>query len=181
VAKSSPVALAPVGAVPVPKRAAWPEAGHVAPDFTAGTFRLAEARGKPAVLVFFKPGSDTAGAALAAADALNRRYGTRAAVVPLAVWGTAEAGAEERDRLKLTVPVYDGTQADAAYGIESVPRFVLVDGAGRVRWTFAGVGAETGFLAKRQLDRLLPPASPAAPGGISGPAGTRTGPPAPRP
>jgi hypothetical protein len=181
VAKSSPVSLAPVGAVPAPKRVAWPGVGQVAPDFTAGDFRLADNRGKPAVLVFFKPGSDTTPLALAAADALHRRYGGRAAVVPLAVWGTPGAGEGAHDRLKLAVPVYDGTQAETAYGIESVPRFVVIDGAGRVRWTFAGVGAETGYSARREVDRLLAPTSPDAPGGTTRAPGTRSTPPGPRP
>lgn len=180
VARSSPVALAPVGAVPAPKRAAWPEVGQVAPDFTAGKFRLADARGKPAVLVFFKPGGDTTELALAVADALHRRYGTRAAVVPLAVWGAAGAGEKERERRKLAVPVYDGTQAETAYGIESVPRFVVIDGAGRVRWTFAGAGAETGYSVRRELDRLLPPASPDTPAGTTRTPGAASAPPVPR-
>lgn len=165
VAKASPISLAPigpVGAVPVPKRIAWPEVGQVAPDFTAGKFRLVESRDKPAVLVFFKPGSDTTELALGIADALHRKYDTRAAIIPLAVWGTVAAGEQERDRRKLTVPIYDGTQAETAYGIESVPRFVVIDGSGRVKWTFAGVGAETGYSARQQLDRLFPPSSPNA-------------------
>ena len=130
------------------KRVAWPEPGQPAPDFTAGPFRLTEHRGKPAVLVFFKPGSETTEPALAIADALREQYGTRAAVVPLAVW--ADASKE-----KGTAPRYDGAQAATAYGVESVPRFVVVDGAGVVRWTFAGVGNETGSAVKAQLERAF--------------------------
>jgi hypothetical protein len=182
VAKTSSISLAPVGVVPtLPKRAAWPEVGHVAPDFTAGQFRLAESRGKPAVLVFFKPDSDTTELALSIADALNQRYGTRAAIIPLAVWGSAAAGEKERDRLKLTVPIYDGTQADTAYGIESIPRFVVIDSSGRVKWTFAGVGAETGYSTRQQLDRLLPPNSPNAPTGTTRTSGPGSALPVPRP
>ena len=83
-APGSPLGLAPI-APGAPKRPLWPEPGQFAPDFTAGTFRLAEARGKPVVLVFFKPGSDTTDLALAVADALHTKYATRATVVPLAV------------------------------------------------------------------------------------------------
>jgi hypothetical protein len=149
------------------KRPAWPEVGHVAPDFTAGPFRLAEAHGKPVVLVFFKPGSETTDLALAVASALNEKYGARAAIIPLAVWGEVSAGVKDRDRRKLTVPIYDGTQADTAYGVESVPRFAVIDGSGVVRWTFAGVGAETGYSAREQLERLLPAAAPNSPPGTT--------------
>ena len=152
VTKMSPAALAPAAA----RRSAWPAPGQLAADFTAGPFRLAESHGKPVLLVFFAPDSDTTDLTLAIADALHLKYGTRAVVVPLTVWG----GAKERDRRKLTVPVYDGTQAEAAYAVESVPRFVLVDGGGVVRWAFRGVGDETGYSARAELDRLLPPPAP---------------------
>ncbi|WP_171472141.1 peroxiredoxin family protein [Frigoriglobus tundricola] len=149
----------------VPKRAAWPEPGRLAPDFTAGPFRLADARGRPVVLVFFKPGSETTDLTLAVADALHQKYGTRSDVVPLAVWGDAAAGVKDRDRRKLTVPIYDGTQAETAFGVDSVPRFVVLDGGGVVQWTFSGVGAETGHSAREQLERLLPAVAPGAPDG----------------
>jgi hypothetical protein len=165
----------------VPKRPAWPERGHPAPDFTAGPFRLADARGKPAVLVFFQPGAETADLALAVADALHAKYGTRAAIVPLAVWGDATAGVRDRDRRKLSVPIYDGTRAEAAYGVESVPRFAVLDARGTVKWTFTGVGAETGYSAREQLERLLAPTAPAAPVGTTRPPGPGTGGREPRP
>lgn len=165
----SAAVAAPLGAAP--KRNPWPEPNRPAPDFTAGAFRLSENRGKPVLLVFFKPGSETTAPALAVADALHRRYGAKAAVVPLAVWTDPAEGQKERVRMKLTVPVYDGEQADASYGVESVPRFALIDGQGVVRWTFCGVGAETGPTAAAQLERLLKPASPNGATGTAGAPG----------
>ena len=140
--------------------------GHVAPDFRTGSFRLAEHRGKPVVLVFFKPASETTDLSLAVADAVNRLFGDRVAVVPLVVFGETAAGLKDRDRLKMRIPVFDGTPAGAAYGVDTVPRFVVADAAGKVSFLFAGVGAETGFLVKEELDRLLAPTgttSPTAP------------------
>ena len=156
--KGESVAARPT-AVPK-KRPTWPEPNQPAPDFTAGTFRLSENRGKPVMLVFFKPGSETTDLTLAIANALHEKHGKNAVIVPLAVWGDVAAGVNDRDRRKLTVPVHDGAQAETAYGVESVPRFVVIDGAGVVKWTFVGVGAETGSAAQSQLDRLLAPASP---------------------
>ena len=140
--------------------------GRAAPDFRAGSFRLADHRGKPAVLVFFKPASETTDLPLAIADALEKRYRGRVTVVPLVVFGETAAGLKDRDRLKLGVPVYDGSAAGAAYGVDTFPRFVLTDAAGKVRWAFAGVGAETGFLLREEVDTLL------APAGTTSPAGT---------
>jgi hypothetical protein len=178
VAPGSPLALSPAV---VPAKSNWPEPGQLAPDFTAGQFRLADARGKPAVLVFFKPGGETTDLALAVADALHTKYGSRAAVVPLAVWKDAALGVKDRDRRKLTVPIYDGEQADTAYSVESVPRFVVIDGRGVVRWTFAGVGAETGHSVKEQLERLLPATAPDRAAGTAGTAAPGTAPTPPRP
>jgi hypothetical protein len=51
------------------------------------------------------------------------------------------------------------------YGIDTFPRFVVVDRDGVVRWVFAGVGAETGYLVREQVDALLsPPTATASPG-----------------
>lgn len=158
-------------AAPVTKKAPWPRPGEPAPDFRAGAFHLSAHRGKPVVLVFFKPGSETAGPALAVADALRAKHAPRAAVVPLAVW------AEPRPRPG-GAPVYDGALAEALYGVESVPRFALVDGRGVVRWAFAGVGGETGFDLNRELERLLAPSSATDTAGAPGPG---TAPPGARP
>lgn len=180
VTKAAPAAIG-IGPGVAPKRTVWPEPGRVAADFTAGPFRLAESRGKPAVLVFFKPGGETTDLALAVADALHQKHGTRAAIVPLAIWGDTAAGLKDRDRRKLTVPIYDGAQAETAFGVESVPRFVVIDGGGVVRWTFAGVGAETGYSVREQLERLLPAAPPNAPAGTTLTPAPGTGVPLPRP
>jgi hypothetical protein len=131
--------------------------GSVAPDFRTGTFRLADHRGKPVVLVFFKPAAETTDLPLAIADAVARLYGDRVTVVPLVVFGETVAGVKDRDRLKLRVPIYDGATAGPAYGVDTIPRFIVADSAGKVSFTFAGVGAETGFLVKEELDRLLAP------------------------
>ena len=44
--------------------------------------------------------------------------------------------------------------------IELPGSFPVVDGAGKVRWTFCGVGAETGYSTREQLERLLAPTAP---------------------
>lgn len=152
-------------AAPAVRPPVAPEPGQPAPDCTAGEFRLSRHRGSPVVLVFYKPGSETASHALVVAEALHRTFGGRAVVAPLAVFADPIAG--ERDRLKLTVPVHDGTAAESAYGIETVPRFVVIDAAGVVRWQFHGVGGETGFLVRQELEKLLPP-----PAGATGTPGT---------
>ena len=137
-----------------------PAVGDAVPDIRAGGFTLAANRGKPVVLVFFCPGTETADLSLAVADALQKRYGDRAAVAPLVVFADAAVGVKDRDRLKFTLPVHDGSAAGAAYGVESFPRFLVIDPAGKLHWAFTGVGAETGYLVRDEVDRLLGPVRP---------------------
>jgi hypothetical protein len=88
-------------------------------------------------------------------------------VASFAVSGGAAAGAKDRDRLKLAVAVYDGSAAAAAYAVDSVPRFAVIDAGGKVLWTFSGVGTETGFLLREQVDRLARPIPPDHPPGTT--------------
>jgi peroxiredoxin len=134
-----------------------PAPDFVAPDVTrvSGRVKLS-AVGKPAVVVFFKPGSETSIDTLAVADALHRKYGERLAVIPLAVAASAADAAKQRAELRLTVPVYDGTDVRSAYAVESVPQFVVIDATRKVRWAFdAGVGPEVGYLVDREVEKAM--------------------------
>ena len=156
--------LAPTPVVAPARRS---EVGQPAPDFRAGEFTLSAVRGRPAVLVFFMPGQETAELSLCVADALAKRYPGRVAVAPLAVFADPALAAKDVEKRHLGVPVYDGSGAVEPYGVETFPRFVVVDRTGVVRWAFAGVGAETGYLVREQVDAVLAPptatAFPAAP------------------
>ena len=133
------------------------------------------------VLVFLKPGGETTDLSLAIVDALEQRYGGSVVVVPLVVFGDLAVATKERDRLKLKIPLRDGNGAVAEYGVETVPRFAVLDGTGKVQWTFTGVGAETGFLLREQVDRLACPILPTAPPGTTPTSGTTTQRTLPRP
>jgi hypothetical protein len=164
----------------LPPLRGWPELGQPAPDISAEGFQLAAHKGKPLVLVFLKPNGETTAPALAVADALAKRYAGRVAVAALVVYGEVEAAARERDRIRLTIPLLPGTSAVFSYGVETVPRFAVIDAGGRLCWTFTGVGAETGYLLREELDRLVSLASPSGPGVITaspGPIGVPLVPP----
>jgi hypothetical protein len=87
-------------------------------------------------------------------------------VAPLVVFGEVAGATTARDQPNFTMPLLNGASAGMRYGVTTVPRFVLIDAAGKVRWTFEGIGAETGFLAREEVDRLIPPISPNVPRGI---------------
>lgn len=143
-----------------------PRVGGPAPDFVAplvggpGQVRLSAGRGKPSVVIFYRPGASTAAGTLAVADALHARYGGRAAVLALALHEPPATADRERERLNLAVPVADGSAVRAAYAVETFPRFFVVDAAGTLAWQFDGFGPEVGFLAREQVERALEAVTP---------------------
>jgi hypothetical protein len=172
----------PPPALPSPiARGKWPETGQVAPNIRLGAKQLTDQKGKPAVLIFLKPGSETTELSLAIANALDKRYGGEVLVLPLVMFGETSAAIKDRNRLNFNVPLYDGTAAATTYGVDTVPRFAVIDSEGKIKWTFTGVGSETGFLVKEQVDRLAHPVLPGGPSGITAAPGTVTVPVIPRP
>lgn len=146
-----------------PTKGEGPAVGKPAPDFTCadvdrptGGVRLSGVRGTPAVLVFFKPGSETSEEALTVCEALSRKYGDKVTVIPLSLGGDLLAASKQRASLKYSVPVYDGAEVREKYAVRSYPQFFLTDGEGTLRWAFdAGVGPEVGSLVKKELEKLL--------------------------
>src|SRR5262249_6327379 len=128
---------------------------------------------------FFKPGGETTDLSLAIADALEKRYAGKVAVAPLVVFGEVAAAAKDRDRLKFTVPLYDGAAGATSYAVETDRRLGVIHAAGKGRGTFTGVGAETGFLLREQVDALATP--PILPAGTAYPSIPPPGLPVPRP
>lgn len=137
--------------------------GSPAPDFTAADvdfpsnrFRLNAAKGKPVVIIFYKPNSQTSKESLTIAEALAKRYRETATILPLAIGTKPEVAAEQRAELKYRVPVFDGSEVRSAYRIETFPQFFIVDGQGKLNWSFdAGVGPEVGYLVKEALDKAI--------------------------
>ncbi len=140
-----------------------PTVGKPAPDFATADVdkltarvRLSAVRGKPAVVVFFKPGTETAEETLTVCEALFRKYGDKASVIPLSLGGDLIAASKQKAGLKYTVPVYDGDDVREKYAVRSYPQFFVIDGEGTLRWAFdAGIGPEVGSLVKKELEKLL--------------------------
>jgi peroxiredoxin len=155
------VTPAAVSIVSATKAAEMPDVGKPAPDFVApvigaaGTFRLSAARGKPAVVVFFKPGSGTSRATLIVTEALTQKLADRACVVAISVGAEPDTADAMRKDMRLTVPVLDGAGVRDRYGVDTYPRFFIVDPAGNLAWRFDGFGLEAGYLAKQEVERLI--------------------------
>lgn len=137
--------------------------GRPAPDFVApwvhavGQIRLSASRGKPCVVAFYRPESKTSQGTLDVLEALHRSYPERLAVVGLAIHGGPSAAAEQRERLKLTVPLAEGDGVKASYAVDGYPRFFVVDAAGTLTARFDGYGPETGWLVHEEVLKHLAP------------------------
>ena len=123
--------------------------GQVAPDFVAsdvagqGTSRLSKWKGKPIVLVFYHPDSVTAPELLRFAQDLQVRWGKFASVVGLCVSDDKAKALAQRDQLKLTIPLLHGGGMRITYKVETTPKIVIIDSAGKIRGMYLGWGRET--------------------------------------
>ncbi len=146
-----------------PTAAAPPTVGKPAPDFAcadvdrlSNRVRLSAVRDRPAVVVFFRPGSETSEDTLTVCEALFRNYGEKANVIPLALGGDLLAASKQKAALKYSVPVFDGADVREKYAVRSYPHFFVIDGEGTLRWAFdAGIGPEVGSLVKKELEKVL--------------------------
>jgi hypothetical protein len=153
----------------------WPQVGETMPSMCIGSRPLQSWRGHVVLLVFFAGAGETTELTLAIAQALHQRYGTRAAILPLAAWGGLDAAQQLLRRHGWNVTLYEGTAAAAECAVTTAPRFLLVDRNGVVQWSFTGVGPEIGYLVRQQLERCLAwPTSPNSPTGNSSAAVTPT-------
>ena len=137
--------------------------GYPAPDFVVadvdrptGRFRLSANKTKPTVAIFFKPGSVTSKEMLLVAEALYGHFGDKVSIVPLAIGAKADGAVRQREELKLKVPVYDGFDIRDTYRVTTFPQIFILEPNGKLYWTSdAGIGPETGYLIKTQLEGLL--------------------------
>jgi peroxiredoxin len=158
-ARRGEVVVAHTGADESPQ-AAPAALGHRAPDFLATdllkkeTVRLYQFRGRPVLLVFFNPGTETGRKVLGfAKDLAAREKG-------LTVLGLSMAEDEalvrrEHDALHLSFPILDGRGLHVTFGVSATPWMVLLDGQGVVRGTYTGWGLPTPGEVREGLGQVL--------------------------
>jgi peroxiredoxin len=132
--------------------------GRLAPDFMATdlirqeSVRLHRLLGRPLLIVFFKPESETAGQVLRFAAEQQRRGVT---VLGMAVSDEAEAVRRQHAELKLAFPVLSGKGFGITYGATVTPRLIVLDARGIVRGTYTGWGSETPQEVREEIERCL--------------------------
>ena len=143
-----------------------PEIGEIFPDFLApriGTLanvQLARLRGKPVVLLLFRPGAETASDSLAVCEACQEYFGDQVRVVSLTIREAATVAEPLQTRLKLKHWLADGQAIRPKLDVPAWPMLMVLDGQGRLTWQFVGQGPETGYLLKQELERVLKAPNP---------------------
>jgi hypothetical protein len=143
--------------------------GKPAPDFVVPEItgrelaRLRRWHGRPLLMVFYNPTSQTAEELLRFAQKVQDTYPERVAVVGLAISEDAERARKQHADLRLTIPIVRGGGLRISYGVEATPRLMLLDAGGMVRGTYVGWGRETPTEVGEELKRwLLPMKEPGA-------------------
>jgi peroxiredoxin len=137
------------------------QVGQTAPDFltteflTGETARLRRWQGKPVLMVFYSPASETAGDVLRFAQSIGDANAKRLTVVGLAMTDDAERVGKQKKDLHLTFPVLHGSGLRQSYAVESTPKLILLDAEGMVRASYDGWGEETSSDLLADLKRCL--------------------------
>jgi peroxiredoxin len=129
-----------------------------APDFVASDLnsnaqiRFQNLRGQLVLLFFYNPKSSSASATLRFAQTIKQM--NQIQVLGMSVTGEAFSSTKQRDELSIDFPIVAGADMRLAYGVDSTPTLILIDGEGVIRRTFEGWGEETPELIREELRRL---------------------------
>jgi peroxiredoxin len=136
--------------------------GYTAPDFLASDFDTKESirprrwLGKPVLMVFFNPSSQTAEELLRFAQATSEAYGKEATVVGFAMSDDGEKVRKQRSELKLTIGILSGLGLRKSYDVEATPKLIVLDAEGVVRGSYEGWGQETAGGVQADLRKSAP-------------------------
>ncbi|HZV07992.1 MAG TPA: redoxin domain-containing protein [Gemmataceae bacterium] len=138
--------------------------GQRAPDFIATNFsggssaQLRHWMGKPVVLVFYHPSSQTSSTVLRFAQQLQSRYSQRIYVAGMSISDKADLVRRQQAELGLTFPLLSAGGVRGSFGVASTPKIVLLDGNNIIRGEYLGWawGGETAREVEQELKRWLP-------------------------
>jgi peroxiredoxin len=136
--------------------------GYTAPDFLSPDFDTKESirprrwLGKPVLMVFYNPNSQTAEELLRFAQTISESFRQDAMVVGMAMSDDAEKIRKQRSDLKLTFAVLSGQGLRKSYDVEATPKLIVLDSEGVVRGSYIGWGPETASGAQADLKKALP-------------------------
>jgi peroxiredoxin len=135
--------------------------GSAAPDFLAPelggkeSVRPRKWLGKPALLVFYNPNSQTAEEVLRFAQATADRFRESVTVVGMAMTDDADKVRKQKDDWHLGFAVYSGLGLRKSYDLDATPTLMVLDGEGVLTSAFVGWGQETSGGVLGELKRAV--------------------------
>jgi hypothetical protein len=117
--------------------------------------RLYRLLGRPILIVFYNPATNTGKHVLLYTKDLAVRYRENLGVLAMAV-GPAELARRQHADLRLPFPIHDGQGLHLTFGVEATPRFVVLDREGVVHAATTGWGRQTPREIEEALQDCLP-------------------------
>jgi hypothetical protein len=135
--------------------------GRPAPDFVATNLlsgqsvRLQRQLGRPLLLCFYDPHTETGAAVLGFAQGLCEKFPGKMTVLGLAVSDDVKEVRRQHAEMRLPFAVLEGNGLHMTYGVDATPRLVLVDASGIVRGLYTGWGPQRSREIGEELQRCL--------------------------
>jgi peroxiredoxin len=136
--------------------------GQAAPDFvasdltnTTASVRLRNCLGRPVLMVFYNPASQTSEELLRFARGVHTRFNGGVTVFGLSVTDDANTARKQRAELDLGFPILSGSGLRISYAVETTPKFILIDATGVLRGAYLGWGHETAAEVMTEIRQCL--------------------------
>ena len=135
--------------------------GQRVPDFvctdlvTHDTQRLQRVLGKPVVVMFFNPSTETGQRVLRFGQTLSQSFPQTINIMPMAVTDDPDLVQKQHKEMQLPFSILDGSGLVQLFGVEALPRVVVLDAQGVVRAAYTGWGFQTSGEVTAQLKKLL--------------------------
>ncbi|MFO0970031.1 MAG: hypothetical protein U0793_31145 [Gemmataceae bacterium] len=120
------------------------------------TTRLHSLLGKPVLIFFYNPATETSRDVLRFAHAVSSKHPGAVNFLALAVTKDVDFACKQRAELGLPFPIHDGLGFHATFGVDATPRLILLDAEGAVRATHSGWGFSSPREILGELERCLP-------------------------
>ena len=136
--------------------------GQRVPDFVVtdltgkDSARFSRFLGRPVLVFFYNPTTESGKDVLRFAQSLHQRHGDNLGLMAMAVTHDPDVARKQHAELKLPFTVLDGQGLHLTFGVEATPRLVVLDREGIVRGTFTGWGVQTPHEITEELKRCLP-------------------------
>jgi hypothetical protein len=135
--------------------------GQRVPDFvctdllTRQTQRLQRLLGQPVLVAFYNPATENGQRALRLGQTLVERYPQGVTILAMAVTDDPELAQKQHKEMKLPFSIHDGNGMLHLFGVEALPRLVVLDAKGLVRGSWTGWGTHTTAEVNEQLRKAM--------------------------